>query len=162
MLMNALLHEMIDKGWIDADYVEQHAVGFEELVKRVENYPPEAASEVCDVPVEQIREAARIIGTAERLMSTVLQGFYHPVHRHRRLRDHRLGGVEGRRRVGGRRGPGWAAMAGEGPLAPEKLIEEAGVRPQLWLRPRRTAAEVPPNAPSPVSGARGPREPAAG
>jgi anaerobic selenocysteine-containing dehydrogenase len=28
------------------------------------------------VPVEQIREAARLIGTAERLLSTVLQGFY--------------------------------------------------------------------------------------
>jgi hypothetical protein len=31
----------------------------------------------------------------------------------------------------GRRGPGRAAMAGEGPLEPAKLIEEAGVRPQL-------------------------------
>ncbi|MGY1724397.1 GPR1/FUN34/YaaH family transporter [Blastococcus sp. SYSU DS0533] len=31
----------------------------------------------------------------------------------------------------GRRGPGKAAIAGEGPLAPEELIEEAGVRPQL-------------------------------
>lgn len=31
----------------------------------------------------------------------------------------------------GRRGPGRAAMSGEGPLAPQRLIEEAGVRPQL-------------------------------
>ncbi|TYP90299.1 GPR1/FUN34/YaaH family transporter [Blastococcus xanthinilyticus] len=31
----------------------------------------------------------------------------------------------------GRRGPGRSAMAGEGPLAPEELVEEAGVRPQL-------------------------------
>ncbi|MGY1828444.1 MULTISPECIES: GPR1/FUN34/YaaH family transporter [unclassified Blastococcus] len=31
----------------------------------------------------------------------------------------------------GRRGPGRTVMAGEGPLAPEELIEEAGVRPQL-------------------------------
>ncbi|MCF6744744.1 nitrate reductase [Blastococcus sp. KM273128] len=76
MLANALLHEIIGNGWVDAEYVQAHAVGFEELVKRVENYPPEVAAEVCDVPVEQIREAARIIGTAERLLSTVLQGFY--------------------------------------------------------------------------------------
>lgn len=31
----------------------------------------------------------------------------------------------------GRRGAGRAAMAGEGPLDPEELVEEAGVRPQL-------------------------------
>jgi uncharacterized protein len=31
----------------------------------------------------------------------------------------------------GRRGAGRAAMAGEGPLDPEDLVEEAGVRPQL-------------------------------
>jgi anaerobic selenocysteine-containing dehydrogenase len=76
MLMNALLHEIIANGWIDGDYVKAHAVGFEELVKRVQDYPPTLAAEVCDVPVEQIREAARLIGTAERLMSSVLQGFY--------------------------------------------------------------------------------------
>ena len=31
----------------------------------------------------------------------------------------------------GRRGPGRAAMAGEGPLQPADLVREAGVRPQL-------------------------------
>ncbi|WP_448610104.1 molybdopterin oxidoreductase family protein [Geodermatophilus sp. URMC 60] len=76
MLMNALLHEIVANDWVDSDYVEAHAVGFEELAKRVGDYPPEVAAEVCDVPVEQIREAARLIGTAERLVSTVLQGFY--------------------------------------------------------------------------------------
>ncbi|MGY1815702.1 molybdopterin oxidoreductase family protein [Blastococcus sp. SYSU D00820] len=76
MLMNALLHEVIGNGWIDSGYVEAHTVGFVELAKRVADYPPEVAAEVCDVPAEQIREAARIIGSAERLLSTVLQGFY--------------------------------------------------------------------------------------
>ncbi|MGY1762436.1 molybdopterin oxidoreductase family protein [Geodermatophilus sp. SYSU D00779] len=76
MLMNALLHEIVANGWVDSGYVEAHAVGFEELAKRVGDYPPELAAEVCDVPVEQIREAARLIGTAQRLVSTVLQGFY--------------------------------------------------------------------------------------
>ena len=76
MLMNALLHEVIENDWVDHDYVERHTVGYEELKKRVADYPPELAAEVCDVPVEQIREAARLLGTAERLLSTVLQGFY--------------------------------------------------------------------------------------
>ncbi|RBY81194.1 nitrate reductase [Blastococcus sp. TF02-09] len=76
MLMNAVLHELIGNGWIDRGYVDAHAVGFDELAQRVRDYPPEVAAEVCDVPVAQIREAARIIGTAQRLVSTVLQGFY--------------------------------------------------------------------------------------
>jgi anaerobic selenocysteine-containing dehydrogenase len=76
MLMNALLHEIVGNGWYDEAYVAAHAVGFDELAAQVKKYPPEVAAEVCDVPVEQIREAARLIGTAERLLSTVLQGFY--------------------------------------------------------------------------------------
>lgn len=76
MLMNALLHEIIGNGWVDRAYVDAHTVGFDELEKQVAAYTPELASEVCDVPAEQIREAARILGDAQRLFSTVLQGFY--------------------------------------------------------------------------------------
>lgn len=76
MLMNALLHEIIGNGWVDHEYVEAHAVGYAELEQRVKEYPPELAAEVCDVPVAQIREAAQVLGQAERLLSTVLQGFY--------------------------------------------------------------------------------------
>jgi anaerobic selenocysteine-containing dehydrogenase len=76
MLMNALLHEIVRNGWYDREYVDAHAVGFDALKTQVEKYPPEVAAEVCDVPADQIRAAARLVGTAERLLSTVLQGFY--------------------------------------------------------------------------------------
>ncbi|WNV73761.1 molybdopterin oxidoreductase family protein [Geodermatophilus sp. DSM 44513] len=76
MLVNALLHEVVANGWVDEDYVREHAVGFEELRAMVAEYTPERAAEVCDVPAAQIREAARLLGTAQRLLSTVLQGFY--------------------------------------------------------------------------------------
>jgi anaerobic selenocysteine-containing dehydrogenase len=75
-LMNALLHEIIAHDQVDHDYVAAHAVGFAELAERVEAYTPEFAADVCDVPAEQIREAAALLGGAERLLSTVLQGFY--------------------------------------------------------------------------------------
>ncbi|MBQ0970024.1 nitrate reductase [Streptomyces sp. RK31] len=75
-LMNGLLHEIIANGWVDHDYIDAHVVGFDELSKRVEDYPPEHVAEICDVPADRIREAARVLGTAKRLMSTVLQGFY--------------------------------------------------------------------------------------
>jgi anaerobic selenocysteine-containing dehydrogenase len=76
MLMNALLHELLEHDWVDHDYVEAHAVGFDELQKMVAAYTVERAAEVCGVPADDLRAAARLIGTAERLVSTVLQGFY--------------------------------------------------------------------------------------
>ena len=76
MLMNALLRELIHRDHVDHDYVAAHAVGFEELTKMVEPCTVERAAEVCDIDPADLREAARLIGTAERLLSTVLQGFY--------------------------------------------------------------------------------------
>lgn len=75
-LMNGLLHEIIANDWVDHKYVDAHTIGFEELEKQVAAYPPERVAEICDVEIDDIRAAARIIGTAQRLLSTVLQGFY--------------------------------------------------------------------------------------
>lgn len=75
-LMNGLLHEIVLNDWVDTDYVRAHAVGFDELRKRVAEFPPERAAEICGVSADDIRSAARLLGTAERLLSTVLQGIY--------------------------------------------------------------------------------------
>lgn len=75
-LMNALLHELVTGGYVDEDYVSAHAVGYDELVERAQGWPTEQMAQICRVPADDIRRAARIIGTAERLLSTVLQGFY--------------------------------------------------------------------------------------
>jgi anaerobic selenocysteine-containing dehydrogenase len=75
-LLNALLRELIVNGWTDRAWVDAHTVGFERLEATVLEYPPERAAEICQVPAEQIREAARILGTGRRLLSTVLQGVY--------------------------------------------------------------------------------------
>lgn len=75
-LMNGLLHEIIAHDWLDHDYIRTHTVGFDELRQRVSDFGPERAAAICDVEAEDIRHAARLLGTAERLLSTVLQGFY--------------------------------------------------------------------------------------
>lgn len=75
-LLNALLHEIIRTGRVDRAYVDAHTVGFEELAARVEPCTARWASRICDVPAPGIERAAEIIGGAERLTSTVLQGFY--------------------------------------------------------------------------------------
>jgi anaerobic selenocysteine-containing dehydrogenase len=75
-LMNALIHRLIERGWIDRSYVDEHTIGFERLCQVVEQCRPEWAAKICDVPVRLIEQAAEILGTCERLLSTVLQGFY--------------------------------------------------------------------------------------
>ena len=75
-LMNGLLHEIIGNGWVDRQYVEAHTVGFADLEKRVRDYPPDEVGRICGVDPAQIRAAARVLGEARRLLSTVLQGFY--------------------------------------------------------------------------------------
>src|SRR4051812_39085280 len=75
-LVNGLLHEILENGWADEAYVSAHTVGFAELQKTVKEYSPDRVAEICDVPAADLREAARLIGHAERLLSTVLQGFY--------------------------------------------------------------------------------------
>jgi anaerobic selenocysteine-containing dehydrogenase len=75
-LLNALVHQLFEHGWIDDDYVSAHAVNRADLEQQVEPCTPEWAAEICGLDVGAIRAAAELIGTAERLFSTVLQGVY--------------------------------------------------------------------------------------
>lgn len=75
-LLNALLHEIIRTGRIDHDFIDVHTVGSDELAAHVADCTPAWASRICDVPARRITEAAEILGGAERLLSTVLQGVY--------------------------------------------------------------------------------------
>ncbi|MEW2812970.1 nitrate reductase [Streptomyces massasporeus] len=75
-LLNALLHEIIRTGRVDGSYVDAHTVGFDELAAMVEECTPRWAAGICDVPAARIERAADILGSAERLLSTVLQGVY--------------------------------------------------------------------------------------
>jgi anaerobic selenocysteine-containing dehydrogenase len=75
-LMNGLIHLLLQEGWFDERYVHDHTLGFDDLARLVAAYPVDRVARVCDVDPGRIRAAAEIIGTSERLLSTVLQGFY--------------------------------------------------------------------------------------
>jgi anaerobic selenocysteine-containing dehydrogenase len=75
-LLNALQHELIEHSWVDQTFIDAHTVGFAALAETVKAYPPERAAEICGVPADDIRTAARIIGEAQRLVSSCLQGVY--------------------------------------------------------------------------------------
>ncbi|MFG2452825.1 molybdopterin oxidoreductase family protein [Streptomyces sp. NPDC048512] len=75
-LMNALVHELISHDWIDDSYVSAHTVGFEDLRTVTRDTTPEWAAEICGVPARDIRRAAEIFGTGQRVVSTCSMGFY--------------------------------------------------------------------------------------
>jgi len=75
-LMNAVLREVIARGWIDDEYIARSTIGFDALESVVEPWTADRAAEVCGVPARDILAAAELVGTCERLLSTVLQGFY--------------------------------------------------------------------------------------
>ena len=64
-LAQALMHELVVHGWLDADYIDRHTLGWDALRERALLWPPERAAEVCGVPVEQIRRLARDWGTTK-------------------------------------------------------------------------------------------------
>jgi anaerobic selenocysteine-containing dehydrogenase len=75
-LLNALLHELIAHKWVAEDWVAEHTVGYDELARQVADCTPEWAAGITGVSAEQISAAAELVGTAERLLATVLQGVY--------------------------------------------------------------------------------------
>ena len=75
-LMNGLIRELLENGWHDQEWVDAHTVGFAELQKMVQPYTPDEVARICGVDAADVRRAAEIFGTSERVLSTVLQGFY--------------------------------------------------------------------------------------
>lgn len=66
-----LLHIIIEKGWIDAGFVEEWCHGYDELVEAVRPYKPARVAEVCGVPEADLLEVARLFacGNASALVS---------------------------------------------------------------------------------------------
>src|SRR5205085_7373460 len=58
-----MMHVLIAEDLLDHDYIDRYTLGFEQLKVRVEEYPPERASEITGLPIESIVELARDYGT---------------------------------------------------------------------------------------------------
>ncbi len=75
-VLNGLLNLIIQNGQIDPAYIEAHTVGFGKLKATVAPWTPERVEVVSGVSAAKLRAAAGILGSAQRLFSTVLQGVY--------------------------------------------------------------------------------------
>ena len=75
-VMNGLLNLIVQAGRIDRAYVAAHTVGYERLRQALAAWTPERVEAVAGVPVDRLRAAAEILGSAPSLVSSVLQGAY--------------------------------------------------------------------------------------
>ncbi len=65
VLLNTMLHLLIEEGMIDEEFIRSRTSGFDDLRASLLEYTPEMAERICGVCSEHIREAARIYGSSE-------------------------------------------------------------------------------------------------
>lgn len=72
-----MMHVIIRDGLHDAAYVREHTVGFEELAKRVRQYPPERVARISGVPADTIEQLAREYATTRPAFIRIGNGLQH-------------------------------------------------------------------------------------
>jgi len=65
-LINGLIQVILENGWQNQEYIDQHTENFEALAQTVKSYPPQRVAEITGVPAEKIVEAARLYAQAGR------------------------------------------------------------------------------------------------
>jgi anaerobic selenocysteine-containing dehydrogenase len=65
LLAMAMIHEIITENLYDADFVEHHTTGFEELKKVAAQYPAEAVAESIWLTAAQVKQLARLYATTK-------------------------------------------------------------------------------------------------
>lgn len=75
-LLNGLIRQIDELGGVDAGFVARSTSGFDALMRAAAEYPPERVEQLCGVPRDRLREAARRLCEAKALTSTVHLGVY--------------------------------------------------------------------------------------
>lgn len=80
LLLNAMMHVIIEEHLLDQDFITERTTNFTELKDVVSSYTPESVSLVCGIESDIIRNAARLYATAERAMIFWGMGISQHVH----------------------------------------------------------------------------------
>lgn len=64
VLFQALAHVIVKEGMMDQDFLDTRVEGLDAYLPSLETFTPEYAEQVCGVPADLIREAARLYGGA--------------------------------------------------------------------------------------------------
>ncbi len=73
-LFHAIARILIEKNWIDKEFIIYHTKGFDELKEKVFEKSLEEVSEICGVPSSLIYKAAEIIGLSNGFLSLWAMG----------------------------------------------------------------------------------------
>ena len=65
-LLNSMAHVILNEGLENKDFIASRTENFEEFRSIVEGWPPERAADICEIPAEDMRKAARAYAGAER------------------------------------------------------------------------------------------------
>jgi anaerobic selenocysteine-containing dehydrogenase len=79
-LMLSMMHVLIRDGLVDRDYIDAHAVGFDQLAERVAAWPPDRGAQVCGLDAVDIEELATRYGTTRPAAIRTLIGAEHHEH----------------------------------------------------------------------------------
>jgi assimilatory nitrate reductase catalytic subunit len=76
-VFNGLLHVMIERGWINREFIARHTTGWEQVEEVVRKYTPEYAARIAGVPAGMIVRAAEIWGPAPTSFLLHARGIEH-------------------------------------------------------------------------------------
>ena len=76
-IFNGMMRIMIERGWVDRKFIEEHTTGFEEVERVVDKYTPEYAAKIAGVPASMIVKAAEMWGPAETSFLLHARGIEH-------------------------------------------------------------------------------------
>jgi assimilatory nitrate reductase catalytic subunit len=76
-LANGILHVLIERGWIDREFVDAHTTGFDQVRSLAAKYDPRTTEAITGVPAAAIVRAAEIWGPAETSMLLHARGVEH-------------------------------------------------------------------------------------
>ncbi len=111
-VFNAMLHVMIERGWIDRRFLAEHTTGWEEVERTVRRYTPEEGGRIAGVPPSLIVKAAEIWGPARTSFLLHARGIEH----HSKGVENCLAALNLVLATGriGREGCGYAMITGQG------------------------------------------------
>lgn len=72
-LVLGMMYIILQKGWMDLDFIKKYVHGFKELVHVIKNYPPEKVSKITDISEDTIEHLARLYAISKP--STILVGY---------------------------------------------------------------------------------------
>ena len=80
VLINSMMHVIINEGLQDQAYIDAHTQGFDEIKTLVQDYDPKVAQHECGIDEDTIRNVARIYANAPAAMSIWTMGINQSTH----------------------------------------------------------------------------------